>query len=178
LCFPQNNGLAVGGIRLNLVGREPCGRLRPGSEAREFCDRLQDDLLEIRDHRTGGPLVARVLRTEDHFNGPHLDELPDLLIEWNDEVATGSTAIGDGAAAVVRASSPKIGVIEGRNDYGRSGEHRSGGWFVAAGPGIPAGRAGPVSVLDFAPTFARLLGVDMPDCDGSVISALCHGAGA
>jgi predicted AlkP superfamily phosphohydrolase/phosphomutase len=172
LCFPLNNGLAAGGIRLNLVGREPDGRLQPGNEVREFCDRLERDLLDIRDHRTGGPLVARVLRTADHFHGAHLDELPDLLVEWNDEAATGSTAIGNGAGAVVRASSPKIGVLEGCNDYGRSGEHRPGGWFVAAGPGIRPGRAQPVSVLDLAPTFARMLGLDIPECDGTVIPAL------
>jgi predicted AlkP superfamily phosphohydrolase/phosphomutase len=174
LCFPLNNGLAVGGIRLNLVGREPYGRLHVGSEAREFCDRLERDLLEIRDDRNGGPLIARVLRTADHFHGPHHDELPDLLVEWNDEVATGSTAIGSGAGAVVRASSPKIGMIEGANDYGRSGEHRPGGWFVATGPGIVPGTLAPVSVLDLAPTFARMLGLNMPGCDGSVIPALCH----
>ena len=173
LCFPQNNGLAAGGIRLNLVGREPCGRLHPGGEAREFCDRLETDLLEIRDHRTGGPLVARVLRTSDHFHGPHLSELPDLLVEWNDDTATGSTAIGHGMGAVVRVSSPKIGMLEGHNEYGRSGEHRPDGWFVATGPGIRPGPLRPVSVLDLAPTFARMLGVDMSECDGSVIPALC-----
>jgi predicted AlkP superfamily phosphohydrolase/phosphomutase len=173
LCFPQNNGLAVGGIRLNLMGREPCGRLQPGTDARQFCDRLEHDLLEIRDHRTGGPLVAHVLRTADHFQGSHLDELPDLLVEWNDELATGSTAIGRGMGAVVRASSPKIGMLEGRNEYGRSGEHRPDGWFVATGPGIRPGQVRPVSVLDLAPTFARMLGVDMSECDGSVIPALC-----
>jgi predicted AlkP superfamily phosphohydrolase/phosphomutase len=174
LCFPSSNGLASGGIRLNLVGREPAGRLRPGSEARQFCDRLEGDLLEIREQRTGKPLVARVLRTADLFSGPHLDELPDLLVEWNDEVPLGSSALGGGAGSIVRATSPKIGTLEGRNDYGRSGEHRPGGWFVAAGPGISHGRAQPVSVLDLAPTFAWMLGLDMHQCDGSVIPELRH----
>ncbi|HUF29890.1 MAG TPA: alkaline phosphatase family protein, partial [Gemmatimonadaceae bacterium] len=36
-CFPVGNGLAVGGIRLNLAGREPRGMLAPGTEADAFC---------------------------------------------------------------------------------------------------------------------------------------------
>jgi hypothetical protein len=171
-CFPLSNGLAAGGIRLNLIGREPCGLLQPGDAVRQFCDQLERDLSDIRDHRTGRPLVARVLRTADHFHGPHLDELPDLLVEWDDKVALSSSVIGRGAGATVCASSPKIGTLEGRNDYGRTGEHRPGGWFVAAGPGIRSGRVETVSVLDFAPTFTRMLGLEIPDCDGSVIPGL------
>ena len=170
LCFPLNNGLAVGGIRLNLVGREPEGRLHAGAEADAFVARLTADLLGIVDDRTGGPLVRRVVRTAECYGGPMLDHLPDLLVEWSDEIPTGSTGLNGGRGALVRANSPKIGVIEGRNDYTRTGEHRPGGWFVTAMPGVaprPLGRE--VSLLDLAPTFARLVGVDMPASQGRVV---------
>ncbi|HMI59098.1 MAG TPA: hypothetical protein VK511_13675, partial [Gemmatimonadaceae bacterium] len=172
-CFPLANGLAVAGIRLNLAGREPRGILAPGDDADRFCAQLEADLLAIVDEITGEALVHRVIRTRDLCAGERLDALPDLLVEWNDAVAHGSTALGNGAASRVRARSPKIGTVEGVNEYGRSGEHRAGGWFVAAGPGVSAGRLGrEVSLLDLAPTFARILGVELPGIDGKPIEEL------
>jgi predicted AlkP superfamily phosphohydrolase/phosphomutase len=175
-CFAVGNGLAVGGIRLNLAGREPRGILARGAEAEAFVEQLSADLLEIVDDRTGRPLVRRVLRTAELYQGPHLEDLPDILVEWSDDVATGSTRVGSGANAVVRARSPKIGVVEGSNDYGRTGEHRPEGFFVAAGPGVTPGRLERmVSVMDFAPTIASLFGVALPVCDGEVIPEIGKG---
>jgi predicted AlkP superfamily phosphohydrolase/phosphomutase len=172
-CFPVNNGLAVGGIRLNLIGREPQGMLQPGSEADAFCGHLAEVLLDIVDERTDGALVRRVLRTADLYTGEHLDDLPDLLVEWSDAVPTGSMLVGGGAGAVVRARSPTIGIIEGVNHYGRTGEHRPQGLFIAAGPGVRPGRLDRVaSILDFAPTFASLLHVNLPHCDGQPLPEL------
>lgn len=167
LCFPVPNGQAVGGIRLNLAGREPAGRLRPGAEAEAFCERLGRDLCEIVDARTGGTLVRRVLRTADLHQGERRDDLPDLLVEWSDEVPTGSSEVGIGAGARVRASSPKIGVVEGTNDYGRTGEHRPGGWVVVAGPGMPTrSLERTIPLVDLAPSLAAMLGVPMPGAEG------------
>jgi predicted AlkP superfamily phosphohydrolase/phosphomutase len=115
------------------------------------------------------------VRTGDLCQGPCLDDLPDLLVEWSDEVPTGSVRIGGGIGAAVRASSAKIGTVEGVNQYGRSGEHRIGGLFVAAAPGMQSGRlAREVSILDFAPTFATMFGVDATRFDGQAIEELLH----
>ena len=121
-CFPVNNGLVAGGIRLNLVGREPHGILESGAVAEAFCDELIADLLGIMDERTGNPLVRRVIRTARLYDGEYLSHLPDLLVEWNDAIPTGSTIVSDGAGATVRAKSPKTGIIEGVNHvaFGRN----------------------------------------------------------
>ena len=162
-CFPVNNGLAAGGIRLNLRGREPTGMLEPGPQAETFCTELARDLLAIVDDRTGQPLIRRVLRTRDFYQGEHLADLPDLLVEWSDAAATG-------VGGRVRIRSPRIGTMEGINTYGRTGEHRPEGLLVAAGKGIPAGRLPrPVSILDFSPTIAALFDVTLLDTDGEVI---------
>ncbi len=172
-CFPHPNGLAVGGIRLNLAGREPAGTIDLGPAADAFAAQLTRDLLEIVDQRSGRPLIRDVWRTRDRYAGEHLDTLPDLLVEWDDAVALGSALIGAGAGATVRAASPKIGAVEGTNRYGRTGEHRPEGLFVAAGPGTPSGRLpSPVSILDFAPTLAALLGAPLPESDGRCIPEL------
>ncbi|HEX6052583.1 MAG TPA: alkaline phosphatase family protein [Gemmatimonadaceae bacterium] len=173
LCFPLNNGLAVGGIRLNLVGREPEGRLSPGGEADAFVEQLTGDLVSLIDERTGRPLVRRVMRTADLYDGPMVGHLPDLLVEWSDEVPTGSTALNGGRGALVRAQSPRIGLVEGANEYARTGEHRPGGWFVAVVPGVAARALGrEVSLTDLAPTFTRLLGVDLVGGQGRAIEEL------
>ena len=175
-CFPLANGLAVSGIRLNLQGREPRGTLVPGEHADRFVAQLEQDLLAIVDDASGAPLVARVVRTRDLYKGEHLNALPDLLVEWNEAVANGTTALANGVGARVTARSPRIGTISGANDYGRSGEHRPGGWFVAAGPGIEHRTLErEPSLLDLAPTFARIVGVVLPGADGAPIPEIVAG---
>ena len=172
-CFIHPNGLAVGGIRLNLAGREPGGVLAPGAEADAFVAWLEKALLEVTDEATGAPLVRRVVRTATLYEGENLHLLPDLLVEWSDETPRGSASVAGGVGASVRASSPLIGVVEGVNHFGRTGEHRPGGWLVAAGPGIATGRlAHEPSLLDLAPTFAAMLGASLEGCDGRPIDAL------
>lgn len=172
-CFPLANGLAATGIRLNLRGREPAGLIERGAEAQAFEDELIRELLAITDERTGRPLVRTVLRTRALYAGAALDALPDLLVEWSDEVATGSRSVGTGAGATVRARSPRIGVVEGTNGYCRTGEHRPEGFIVAAGPGIEPGPLdADISVMDLAPTFATELGVPLDGVDGRVVAEL------
>lgn len=175
-CFPIANGQPVGGIRLNLRGREPQGILAAGDEADAFCERLTSDLLEIIDERTGEPLVTNVHRTGDLYHGGRLGALPDLLVEWNDSVATGTTAHGGGRGATIGATSPKIGTVEGVNTYVRTGDHVPSGWFALAGVGVsPGSLAAPVSLMDFHPSLCRLLGLPDQEGDGRVIPAFDAG---
>jgi predicted AlkP superfamily phosphohydrolase/phosphomutase len=172
-CFAVRNGPAVGGIRLNLSGREPRGILRAGADADAFVADLVRTLGDIVDHRTGNRLIRRVWRASDLYDGPCLDALPDLLVEWNDETPTGSSSVGSGAGAQVSAWSPAIGRVEGINAYCRTGEHRPGGMFVATGPDIVAGEMHRiVSILDFAPTICGILGAPMAISDGAPIDEL------
>jgi len=172
-CFVHPNGLAVGGIRLNRIGREPNGLLTPGAETEEFVTWLSAALLDIVDERTGHALVKRVTRTATLYQGEHLDLLPDLLVEWSDATATGSTNIADGMNSRIRATSPLIGVVEGANEFGRTGEHRPSGWMVAAGPGITPGTlAMAPALVDLAPTLSAMLGVEDRNASGRVIGEL------
>ncbi len=58
--------------------------------------------------------------------------------------------------------------------------HRSGDdscrrvWLVALGAGVPAGAGTerPITTSDVAPTIARILGFDMPDCEGRPLAEL------
>jgi predicted AlkP superfamily phosphohydrolase/phosphomutase len=177
-CFPLSNGLGSGGIRLNLAGREPGGILQPGDQAKAFVAQLTQDLLDIRD-AAGVRLVSRVLETRALYDGHQLDALPDLVVEWNDEIALGSHHVAQGRGARAVAQSAKLGRLERENTFARTGEHRIEGLFVAAGAGVPNAHLDrPVSVLDFAPTFCELLGVTLPVTDGTPIAALVRASGA
>ena len=162
-----SNNFAHGGIRINLAGREPRGTVQPGAECDALCEEVARDLLDIVNLDTGRPVVQRVLRTSEFYEGPYLDHLPDLLVIWRND------------SPVYRIGSTKIGEITGKYDYCRSGEHKPGGLFIACGPAISHGRlTRPVSILDFAPTLSAMLGVDLPDTDGKPIRELVAATGS
>ena len=143
---------------MNLVGREPDGKIAPGADFEAFCARLCQDLTDLVELESGRPLVKQIIRRDQAYPGPYSNHLPDLFVEWHQEV--GLTAIG----------SEKVGRIEGRYSHCRSGDHKPEGLFIALGPGLPKGEIGRrVSILDFAPTIAQLLGVQLPEADGEVI---------
>jgi predicted AlkP superfamily phosphohydrolase/phosphomutase len=155
LCFPVPNNAVHGGIRLNLEGREPQGKVRQGADFDSLCERLMSDLLGIVNLDNGEPIVRRVFRADSAYSGEYLRYLPDLLVEWNQR------------APVFSIGSEKIGRLNGVDPYTRTGDHRPGGVFVALGPGIPIGkRDHPVDVRDFGPTIARKLGVALGDTEG------------
>lgn len=172
-CFPLDNGLSVGGVRVNLMGREPNGIVRPGAEMDSLCEELAQELMEIVDADTGIPMVKSVTRTGDLYQGEYLDHLPDILVEWSDEKYVGSTGTGNPMGSEVRLFSKKIGLLKGVNTYCRTGDHRPEGLFIAYGGGIEAGRMDrTVSLMDFAPTFSELLDVELPEVDGAPIKEI------
>ena len=149
------------GIRFNMRGREPRGRVRRGPELDGLVDRLTADLLAIVDPDNGQPLMTRVLRTDRIYRGERLDDLPDLLVEWEPR------------APKVRAASGRIGVVREEYRGVRTGDHRPDGLLFVRGPGIPPGRIEePVHAVDIAPTIAAMLDVDLPDTDGRALTSL------
>jgi predicted AlkP superfamily phosphohydrolase/phosphomutase len=160
-CFAVPNNAVHGGIRINLAGREPEGKVARGAECDTLCERLAADILDIVNADTGRPIADRVLRADRFYSGECLDFLPDVLIEWNQE------------SPVSSITSDRIGRLDGADPYTRTGDHRKGGVFVAIGPHIRPGRlARAVDVCDFGPTIARLLGIDLRDTDGMAIDEI------
>lgn len=155
-----NNEL-YGGIRLNLAGREPRGRVHPGPELDALIEWLERELLALVDPATGRRIVRRVLRTRELYSGDLRDGLPDLMIDW------------DRSAPVNAVASERIGVVRGDYDGVRSGDHRPTGLLLARGPNIPGGRIlHQVQMVDLAPTLAAMVGTVMNEVDGTAIPAL------
>lgn len=163
-CFMLPSNDNCGNIRVNLVGREPHGRVGRGAEFEALCDSLAESLLEIVNLETGEPVVTEVLRTADHYNGNHLDDLPDLIVRYNRE------------APIRRVHSAKIGEVEGQSASCRTGDHRPEGLFFVTRPDLrPGALNDTVRAMDLAPTMAALLGVELPNIDGRPIAAVLHG---
>ncbi len=142
-----------GQIRLNVRGREPQGIVEPGAEYDALLDRIEADLRQLIDPKTGQPAVARVFRSTDAFQVGIDHVLPDLFVEWEwaphfmDEVVH-----------------PKARLVQEREHYHRSSFHRPTGFVAAAGPWIPQNASTEkVDVRDLAPTFLSMLDVPIPD---------------
>lgn len=163
-CFPVYDTQAHGGIRVNLVGREPHGLVKAGAKYEEFLSQLTQDLLAITNRATGNQIVKRIVRPTECFEGEYLNALPDLLVEWNTE------------EPIPSIWSEKIGEMSNKFWHPRTGHHKSGGLFMAFGPSIqPGSLDDPVSIMDLAPTIANLLEVNLPQTDGHPIMELVEG---
>jgi predicted AlkP superfamily phosphohydrolase/phosphomutase len=152
--FMEPNNSVIGGIRLNLAGREPQGCVQP-DDVDAVCRQLRNDLLALVNVDTGGPVIRDVERVDRWYRRSSTDTMPDLFIDW------------ERTAPIETVWSPKVGLVHAPYANWRSGDHRPDGLLLAFGPGIPAGTLLPsLDTEDFAPSIAARLGVAMADVDG------------
>jgi predicted AlkP superfamily phosphohydrolase/phosphomutase len=160
LFFQQPNNSVYGGVRLNLVGREPLGRVRP-EDAEPLLQSIEADLLALVNVETGRPAVVAITRAADHYERAGGDTIPDLFVEW------------DRSVPIERVSSPKIGTVHIAYEGWRTGDHFPDGLLLAFGPDFAAGRSmPPISVEDIGPSLAARLGVALRNVDGQPVAWL------
>lgn len=75
--------LGLNGVYVNLRGRERHGIVSDGEEYRVLVDRLETDLLAMRDPATTRPPVTLVVQTRRDFHGPEVARGPDLIVGYN-----------------------------------------------------------------------------------------------
>ena len=158
-CLPTD---LEGCIRINLAGREPAGVVQPGTEYEELCDGVTAALEELVEPASGRPAVRQVLRADQAFTGPRRPYLPDLVVVWAPNAATGAVA------------SARIGTVALPSPDPRPGTHTDPGFLMACGPELPKGgtlQGG--DILDVAPTILARHGVRRPDhMEGRVLPQL------
>ncbi len=141
----------TGGIRINVQGREPAGRVRPGREYDALCAELTTALEDLRNADTGEPAVCWVQRADVLFRGRCIPEMPDLFVEWDHRVP------------IWAVCSDRLGVVSGAPQGDRTGEHRDGGLLIAAGPPFRSGElTDSMDMQDLAPTVLDFLNVPTP----------------
>jgi predicted AlkP superfamily phosphohydrolase/phosphomutase len=158
-CLPTD---LEGCIRINLAGREPAGVVQPGAEYEALCNELAAALAELVEPASARPVVRQVLRADQAFAGPRRPCLPDLVVVWAPEAATGEVA------------SPRIGTVALPSPDPRPGTHTDPGFLLACGPEIAAGGAlEGGDILDIAPTILARHGVGRPEhMEGRVLPQL------
>jgi len=136
-----------GYVRINLKGRDPEGLVAPEDYDR-VCDELADEILRMRDARTGERVATDVIRTGAGDGGPKRSDA-DLVVKWTPKPAD----------CVVTGSFGRIGPVP----LSRSGGHNTLGFAIAAGPAIEAaGLADHGKLIDLAPTILDLVGAPIP----------------
>jgi predicted AlkP superfamily phosphohydrolase/phosphomutase len=150
-----------GCIRINLKGREPHGIVEPGRQYRELCEEIRARLGALTNPGNGAPAVRRVWIRNEVFPGERQEQLPDLIVTWNDEAPFSALA------------SPYFGCIEADNRDPRPGTHSPSGFLLAAGTGVPRGLRGYGRLVDVAPIVMKLLGLALPPhMDGTTLNSL------
>ncbi len=155
-------------IWINLKGVKPEGTVDP-SEYDALVNFIIGKLAELKDPRTGKPVINRVYRRDEVFHGPFANEGADLVLDWWSENSLFSTQPSfpedtDKPALVIREHKPSEA-----SEWG--GTHRLDGILVARAPAFKAGvEIDNPHLIDIAPTILHLLGVPIPqDMDGKVL---------
>ena len=156
-------------IWINLKGVKPRGIVEP-TEYAALTDFIIEKLRELKDPRTGKPIIARVYQRDEVFQGPFSNEAADLIIDWWSEDSLFSTAPSlakdrDKPAIIIREHRPAEDSVWG-------GTHRLDGILVAAGPALKRGESiEHARLIDFAPTLLHLFDLAVPDdMDGHVLA--------
>lgn len=146
---------------VNLKGRDAEG-IVPTSEYERLRERLIAEFKKVRDPETGLPVVAKVYRREDIYQGDAVDLAPDLVPEPAEYVTDG-WRWGYGFE-------PFPGVNWSFRTAERyAGVHAQDGVFIAYGPHVVAGQGIEVHIADLAPTSLYTLGLAVPQAmDGKV----------
>lgn len=76
-------GLGLNGLYINLKGRESQGIVDPGSEYENLVRELAERLESLIDPVTGKRPIYKAYITRDIYNGPYLDQGPDIILGFN-----------------------------------------------------------------------------------------------
>lgn len=140
------------GLRINAAGREPEGKV-DAAEYEAFREALADDLGSL-STPAGEPVFDDVLTREEVYNGPYVEEAPDLLLVPRDFDVF--------LSATVREK--PFGPAQ------ESWSHKLHGITAVAGDDIPPIDLQGAHLYDVAPTVLSALGVPVSDrMDGSAL---------
>jgi predicted AlkP superfamily phosphohydrolase/phosphomutase len=75
--------LGLNGVYVNLKGREINGIVSPEEDLEELLSRLESDLKDLRDPKTGEQVVTLTVRPARDYHGPYRSVGPDLIVGYN-----------------------------------------------------------------------------------------------
>jgi predicted AlkP superfamily phosphohydrolase/phosphomutase len=145
--------MGLGGIYLNLSGREAKGIVQPGEDEKALKRELIEGLEALVDPDQDVKPVAKVYETREHYSGPYVGEAPDLIVGFRPgHRVSWASAVGTTTEAVFE-----------ENEKSWSGDH------CVNPPDVPGiffcnqkiEMENP-SIMDIGPTVLDVFGVSVP----------------
>ena len=154
--------LGLGGIFVNLKGREGHGSVSPGEEYEKVRKEIAEKIRQYRDPDTGGPVIQSVYPREEIFHGSETGHAADLQLSFYDGYRTSwQTALGAVPESIVVANLKKWS-----GDHCASDHSDTPGILLSNRKIAP----GDWSIMDIAPTLIKLFGAQIPsETDGQPI---------
>jgi predicted AlkP superfamily phosphohydrolase/phosphomutase len=146
-------GLGLGGIYLNVAGREAQGIVKPGKDVQALKRELKEKLEGLKDSGTGELAINRLYDRDEIPEGPYKENCPDFIVGYNEGYRVSWSSV-----------TGKVGPeIYEDNTKAWSGDHCIDPELV---PGIffcnhKINNEDP-SIVDIAPTALDLFGVQAP----------------
>lgn len=137
------------GVHLNVEGREPNGQVSP-EEYDDVREELIEKLSRVRDP-DGNPVFDDVLPREEVYEGPHLEDAPDIVLIPRDYKYDVSGSIVDTFRQYSHKNHKPEGILISNRDLDINPDERA-------------------SIYDVAPTVAAALGLPVDtETDGEVL---------
>lgn len=150
-------------VYVNLKGKYPEGIVEHGEDSEKVKREIVDVLLATTDPRTGKCVFEGVWPREEIYNGPYLQNAPDVIY---------GLAPGYMVSNAILPSTLLRGRFLRRLRHGWdiSGYHRPESIFIASGPAFRSVEGLEASMVDIAPTVLYLMDLPIPTyMDGRVL---------
>jgi predicted AlkP superfamily phosphohydrolase/phosphomutase len=146
-------------IHINVKGRETLGCVEQGSEYEDLRERIIKELYKIKDPSTGEPVIKKVLKREDVYNGSEFEVAPDLIVLSSDTDHYGIYSTRHSHDGIFYENTWK------------TGDHRQNGIFVISGKGIKSAETiHNAHIIDVLPTILYVHDLPIPEyVDGKVL---------
>jgi predicted AlkP superfamily phosphohydrolase/phosphomutase len=146
--------VGLGGIYLNLKGREGGGIVEEGAEAERVRNAIQSGMAELPDKQTQRPAIRSVSRREEIYSGTFVGEAPDLLVNFHRGFRVSwQSAVGGFADSMIEDNTRRWS-----GDHIVDPDSVPGILFMNRAPARDGAR-----IIDLAPTILNYLGVAAPE---------------
>ncbi|MDA2923856.1 alkaline phosphatase family protein [Acidobacteria bacterium AH-259-L09] len=150
--------VGLGGMYLNLAGREAKGIVAPGEEERALKQAIIAELRKLQDEQRETSAVGEVYDTRESYKGPYVSEAPDLIVGFNVGYRTSWTC----ATGAITEEVFEDNVKSWSGDHCMNPPDVPGIFFCNRKIATDK-----VSIMDIGPTALDLFGVPIPAyCDG------------
>jgi predicted AlkP superfamily phosphohydrolase/phosphomutase len=151
--------VGLGGIYLNLKGRESAGILEEGTETDRVRHAIQAGLADFPDKQTRRSAIRNVSRREELYSGAFVGNSPDLLVNFHRGFRVSwQSAVGGFAHSLVEDN-----LRRWSGDHIVDPESVPGILFMNRTPAPRQGQ-GPARIIDLAPTILNYLDATVPEC--------------